>query len=131
MRIRRSVRQPRRCVTGATFSEIHRTGCTGRSWLVRAARRSPIRRPAPTSPRDPAGAPTWPYLAGPATATSRCSTQLGALDALTLRLVAGSGGMPGDYLYGDHREPCRQAGLWGLLRVYGPGAGSPRLMVLP
>ena len=59
------------------------------------------------------------------------STQLGALDALTLRLVAGSGGIPGDYLYGDHREPYRQAGLWGLLRVYPPGAGSPRLMVLP
>jgi hypothetical protein len=35
-------------------------------------------------------------------------------------LADGAGGrdhLPGDYLYGDHREPYRDAGLWGILRV--------------
>ena len=74
----------------------------------------------------------WPFEAGRPGTPLVSSTQLGALDALTLRLVAGSGGMPADYLYGDHREPYRQAGLWGLLRVYAPGSDSPpRLMTLP
>lgn len=46
------------------------------------------------------------------------SVQLGALDALTLSIVAGGReALPGVYLYGDHREPYREAGLWGLLRV--------------
>ena len=31
--------------------------------------------------------------------------------------------LPGDYLYGDHREPYREAGLWGILRVH-PRDGS-------
>lgn len=46
------------------------------------------------------------------------SIQVGGLDSMTLRLVAGGrGGLPGDYLYGDHREPYREAGMWGLFRV--------------
>ena len=54
----------------------------------------------------------WPFEPGRQGTPLISSTQLGALDALTLRLVAGSGGvMSGDYLYGDHREPYRQAGL--------------------
>ena len=47
--------------------------------------------------------------------------QLGGLEAITIILengAGGRGGMPGDYLYGDHREPYREAGLWGLFRVY-------------
>jgi hypothetical protein len=80
----------------------------------------------------------WPFEAGRQGTPLVSSTQLGALDALTLRLVAGSGpigngsgSMPGDYLYGDHREPYRQAGLWGIFRVYPPGAAQPTLVPLP
>jgi hypothetical protein len=49
------------------------------------------------------------------------SVQVGGLEAITLQPVGGAGGdatLPGDYLYGDHRLPYREAGLWGLLRVY-------------
>lgn len=37
-----------------------------------------------------------------------------------MRPEGGAGGtaqLPGDYLYGDHREPYREAGRWGILRV--------------
>ncbi|HEX6262431.1 MAG TPA: multicopper oxidase domain-containing protein [Actinomycetota bacterium] len=53
------------------------------------------------------------------------SIQLGGLEAVTIDLLDGAGGparSPGDYLYGDHREPYREAGLWGLLRVRDPCA---------
>jgi hypothetical protein len=73
----------------------------------------------------------WPFEAGRPGTPLISSTQLGALDALTLRLVAGSGGLPGDYLYGDHREPYREAGLWGLVRVYAPGDVQAHLTALP
>jgi hypothetical protein len=49
------------------------------------------------------------------------SLQVGALEAITIQPLGGAGGalgLPGDYLYGDHREPFREAGLWGLMRVY-------------
>ena len=49
------------------------------------------------------------------------AVQIGATEAITLELDQGAGGkgsLPGDYLYGDHREPYRQAGLWGIFRVY-------------
>jgi hypothetical protein len=81
----------------------------------------------------------WPFEPGRNGTPMISSTQLGALDALTLRLVAGSasisdgsGSTAGDYLYGDHREPYRQAGLWGVFRVYSSGdAPSVRLLPLP
>jgi hypothetical protein len=80
----------------------------------------------------------WPFEAGRQGTPLVSSTQLGALDALTLRLVAGSGpigngsgSMAGDYLYGDHREPYRQAGLWGIFRVYSSGDAALRLLPLP
>ncbi|MFN2593007.1 MAG: hypothetical protein ABR532_09280, partial [Candidatus Dormibacteria bacterium] len=44
------------------------------------------------------------------------SVRMGGLEALTLSLEGGASS-PGDYLYGDHREPYREAGLWGLFRV--------------
>jgi FtsP/CotA-like multicopper oxidase with cupredoxin domain len=55
------------------------------------------------------------------------SVQIAGLEARTLVLEGGAGGpdrLPGDYLYGDHREPFHEAGMWGLLRV--PPAGSQR-----
>jgi hypothetical protein len=53
---------------------------------------------------------------------------------LSLVLEGGAGGLeglPGDYLYGDHREPYREAGLWGTFRVYPTGAAAPILPLAP
>ncbi len=65
----------------------------------------------------------WPQEPGRPGTPLRSSAQLGGLEALTLRLDGGAGGpdrLPGDYLYGDHRGPYQEAGLWGLLRVRPP-----------
>jgi hypothetical protein len=62
------------------------------------------------------------------------SIQVGALEAITIIPLHGAGGAsgaPGDYLYGDHREPYRDAGLWGLFRVYAPGQADGKLLPLP
>jgi hypothetical protein len=75
----------------------------------------------------------WPQEPGRRGTTMMSSVQVGGLEAVTLALVGGAGGrlgLPGDYLYGDHREPYRDAGLWGLLRVYGPGADGAALRAL-
>ncbi|MCH8107501.1 MAG: hypothetical protein IIB30_03985 [Chloroflexi bacterium] len=61
------------------------------------------------------------------------SVQIGGSEAITLVLdqgAGGSAGIPGDYLYGDHREPFREAGLWGLFRVYPQDAGGSDLLPL-
>jgi hypothetical protein len=59
------------------------------------------------------------------------SIQVGPLAADTLALSAGGeAALPGDYLYGDHREPYREAGLWGIFRVYAPGEAGDRLKLL-
>lgn len=63
----------------------------------------------------------WPYEAGNATSQTLDSQQVGGLEAITLSIAKGAGGefsLPGDYLYGDHRLPYMEAGLWGLFRVY-------------
>jgi len=53
------------------------------------------------------------------------SQQIGGLESLTMTFVAGGDEqLPGDYLYGDHREPYREAGLWGILRVHPRGGSS-------
>ncbi|MBI4201485.1 MAG: multicopper oxidase domain-containing protein [Chloroflexi bacterium] len=62
----------------------------------------------------------WPLEPGLPGTNLVSSVQVGALEAVTLTLADGAGGpgrMPGDYLYGDHREPYREAGLWGIFRV--------------
>src|SRR5690606_11880376 len=62
------------------------------------------------------------------------SIQVGALEAITLIPLHGAGGaagLPGDYLYGDHREPFREAGLMGFLRVYERGTATIKLRPLP
>ncbi len=61
------------------------------------------------------------------------AVQIGGSEAVTLVLDRGAGGragIPGDYLYGDHREPYREAGLWGLFRVYPSDAGGVALLPL-
>jgi manganese oxidase len=60
--------------------------------------------------------------------------QVGALEAITIVPLGGAGGalgLPGDYLYGDHREPFREAGLWGLMRVYAADDTAAELLPLP
>jgi FtsP/CotA-like multicopper oxidase with cupredoxin domain len=65
----------------------------------------------------------WPAQPGTLGTTLIDSVLIGALEAITLDIAGAGGpdGLPGDYLYGDHRLPYREAGLWGILRVYEPG----------
>jgi len=56
------------------------------------------------------------------------------MEAITLIPLGGAGGelqLPGDYLYGDGREPFFEAGMWGLLRVYALGDTKAGLLTLP
>jgi hypothetical protein len=76
---------------------------------------------------------TWPVEPGEKGTRHVSSTALVGLDALNLELDGGAGGpahVPGDYLYGDHREPYREAGMWGLLRVLPCGAKDADLRPL-
>jgi len=62
----------------------------------------------------------WPLEPGRAGTQLLSSQQIGGLEATTLVLEGGAGGidgLAGDYIYGDRRAPYRQAGLWGILRV--------------
>jgi hypothetical protein len=69
----------------------------------------------------------WPLEPGRRGADLLSSVQVGGLEATTLLLDGGAGGrdrLPGDYLYGDHRTPYRDAGLWGILLVHSPCSGD-------
>jgi len=62
----------------------------------------------------------WPVEPGREGSDMLSAVQIGAVEAITIQPEGGAGGrtgLPGDYLYGDHREPYRQAGLWGIFRV--------------
>jgi len=66
----------------------------------------------------------WPFEPGRSGTNMLASVLVGGLEATTIILEGGAGGpggLPGDYLYGDHREPYREAGLWGIFRVSCPG----------
>lgn len=56
----------------------------------------------------------WPVESGRRGSDLVDAVQLGGLNALSLDFVAGPAG---SYMYGDHREPYREAGLWGIFRV--------------
>ncbi len=77
----------------------------------------------------------WPVEPGRRGTTLVSSVKLGGMEALTIRLDGGAGGparLPGDYVYGDHREPYREAGLWGVLRVRPANSkGGAPLLRLP
>lgn len=76
----------------------------------------------------------WPLEPGRIGTDLLSSVQVGALESVTLIPQHGAGGaaaLPGDYLYGDHREPYREAGLWGYLRVYAPDRAVANLLQLP
>jgi hypothetical protein len=75
----------------------------------------------------------WPMEPGRAGTNLLGSVQIGGLEAVTITIESGAGGqlgLPGDYLYGDHREPYRDAGLWGLFRVHPASAPGESLLPL-
>ena len=62
----------------------------------------------------------WPVEPGRRGSDVVSSVTIGGLEAITVVPEGGAGGparRPGDYLYGDHRWPYAEAGLWGVLRV--------------
>jgi len=75
----------------------------------------------------------WPLEPGLRGGDLLSSVQVGGLEAVTLRLEGGAGNgldLTGDFVYGDHRLPYRDAGLWGLFRVHAPcAADAPRPLV--
>lgn len=76
----------------------------------------------------------WPQEPGLYGSNLLSSVQVGALEAITVIPDVGAGGrsaLPGDYLYGDHREPYREAGLWGIFRVYSASQPGAPLLPLP
>jgi len=74
----------------------------------------------------------WPMEPGRAGTTMLSSVKVGGMEALTLQVEAGGeAALPGDYLYGDHREPYREAGLWGIFRVHEPGVQGVGIRPLP
>jgi hypothetical protein len=75
----------------------------------------------------------WPVEPGHDGTNIIGSTAIGGLEALTIEPRGGAGGLsatPGDYLYGNSRLPYREAGQWGLLRVYPKGASITGLLPL-
>ena len=75
----------------------------------------------------------WPLEPGRPRTPMLSAIQLSATDALTLSLDGGAGGpaqVPGDYLYGDHRLPYEEAGMWGLFRVL-PACGGHTAGIRP
>jgi hypothetical protein len=75
----------------------------------------------------------WPLEPGRQGSNLLSSILVGGMEALTLILTDGAGGsgrLPGDYLYADHREPYREAGLWGIFRVHDAHATTARLRPL-
>lgn len=75
----------------------------------------------------------WPLEPGREGTTLLSAVQIGAAEAITLELnkAGGQDSLPGDYLYGDHREPYREGGLWGIFRVHPQAAGKSGLLALP
>ena len=62
----------------------------------------------------------WPQQPGLPGTNLLSSVQTGGLEAISLWLEGGAGGveaLPGTYRYGDHRDPYREAGLVGVMRV--------------
>jgi len=62
------------------------------------------------------------------------AVQFGGSEVVDIRLADGAGGpsqAAGDYLYGDHRGPYTEAGLWGVLRVHPADDQSAGIRTLP
>jgi len=75
----------------------------------------------------------WPLELGRQGSNLLSAILVGGMEALSLTLAEGAGGrggLPGTYLYGDHREPYREAGLWGIFQVHPRGAPGTKLRPL-
>jgi hypothetical protein len=72
----------------------------------------------------------WPLEPQRANSDLLNSVQVGSGEATTMELEGGAG-PPGEYLYGDHREPYREGGLWGVMQIHNPNEGAQRLIPLP
>lgn len=73
----------------------------------------------------------WQFEPGMEGTNLISAAQIGGVGTLEIALDAGGQSrMPGDYLYGDHRLPYREAGLWGLFRVLGPNDENATLIPL-
>ena len=73
----------------------------------------------------------WPPAAWSTVRASSCPIAL--IETLNIIIDGGAGGRsgsPGDYLYGDHRLPYREAGLWGLFRVYPKDDGEAGIIAI-
>ena len=81
----------------------------------------------------------WPVEPGIRGSTRVSAQQIGGLEAVTLRLEWGAGGVnhrPGDYIYGAARGAYSDAGMWGVFRVLAAGdqragTGVKPLIALP
>jgi FtsP/CotA-like multicopper oxidase with cupredoxin domain len=75
----------------------------------------------------------WPIEPGLEGSDLLSAVQLGGLEAITIRPDGGAGGdgqLSGDFLYGNHREPYREAGQWGIFRVRDPEDSGSKLLQL-
>ena len=73
----------------------------------------------------------WPLEPAMEGANLVSADQVGGAGKLEILLDAGgSSRRPGDYLYGDHRLPYREAGLWGLFRVLRRDDGDAAILPL-
>jgi manganese oxidase len=72
----------------------------------------------------------WEFERGLVGTNLVSSRAIGPLEAWTVELLGGAG-PAGDYVYGDHREPYRAAGLWGLLRIHAGDTAVDGLRRLP
>ena len=74
----------------------------------------------------------WPFEPGRAGGDRLSSMLLAGLEAVTLQIerAGGPDKIAGDYVYGDHRAPYLEAGLWGLVRVHQIGSPDTRLRPL-
>jgi LPXTG-motif cell wall-anchored protein len=63
----------------------------------------------------------WPIEPAMAGSNLVSTVQLVGMESVVIFPEGGAGGrsrQAGDYVYGNHREPYREAGMWGLLRVH-------------
>ncbi|MDX1659243.1 MAG: multicopper oxidase domain-containing protein [Nitriliruptorales bacterium] len=69
----------------------------------------------------------WGFEPDRAATPQLSSQRFGGLQALTLEIASAGGpeAIPGDYVYGNHRMPHREAGAWGILRVHPAASAEP------
>ncbi|MGI8425786.1 MAG: multicopper oxidase domain-containing protein [Actinomycetota bacterium] len=74
----------------------------------------------------------WAFEPGRAGSNELSSVAIGGLEAITLDIQSAGGKekSAGDYVYGNHRAPFTEAGMWGIFRVHAAGRQG-KLEALP